>query len=88
MKTPAADKSILNPEEAIQLYDLSRRRFKRLISGKKHLPFVALYNTRKLIIRSEFEKYLEANPEQKEALRNGRRQSDDEETGQQETGLA
>lgn len=87
MKTPAAEKSILNPEEAIQLYDLSRRKFRRMINGKKHIPFVALYNTRKLIIRAEFEKYLEAHPEQKEALKNGRRESD-EETGWQETDLA
>jgi len=87
MRTPAAEKSILNPEEAIQLYDLSRRKFRRLISRKKRMPFVALYNTRRLIIRSEFEKYLADHPEQKETLKNGRRESD-EETGQQETDLA
>lgn len=75
MRAALSEKAILNPGEAIRLYDLSARRFYRLIQGRKRLPFVALYNKRKLIIRSEFDKYLEQHPEEKERLRNGTRYS-------------
>ena len=75
MRAALAEKAILNPGEAIRLYDLSARRFYRLIQGRKRLPFVALYNKRKLIIRSEFDKYLEQHPEEKEYLKNGTRYS-------------
>ena len=75
MRAALAEKAILNPGEAIRLYDLSARRFYRLIQGRKKLPFVALYNKRKLIIRSEFDKYLEQHPEEKECLKNGTRYS-------------
>lgn len=42
--------------------------------SKRHerLPFVALYRTRKLIIRSEYERYMDEHPEVKEEIRNGR----------------
>ena len=75
MRAALAEKAILNPGEAIRLYDLSARRFYRLIQGRKRLPFVALYYKRKLIIRSEFDKYLEQHPEEKERLRYGTRYS-------------
>ena len=75
MRAALAEKAILNPGEAIRLYDMSARRFYRLIQGRKRLPFLALYNKRKLIIRSEFDKYLEQHPEEKERLRNGTRYS-------------
>ena len=66
------DKELFNPEEAVIFYNLSRRKFKRLIDGGEKLPFVALYNERKLIIRSEFEKFMAEHPEMKEGLRNGK----------------
>ena len=75
MRAALSEKAILNPGEAIRLYDLSARRFYRLIQGRKRFPFLALYNKRKLIIRSEFDKYLEQHPEEKERLRNGTRYS-------------
>ena len=75
MRAALATKAILNPGETIQLYGLSVRRFYKLIQSRKRLPFVALYNKRKLIIRSEFDKYLEQHPEEKESLRNGTRYS-------------
>jgi len=75
MRVALETKAILNPGEAIRLYDLSGRRFYRLIQSQKKLPFVALYNKRKLIIRSEFDKYLELYPEEKERLRNVKRNS-------------
>ena len=69
MRAPLETKAILNPGEAIELYGMSARRFYRLIRGRRKLPFLALYNKRKLIIRAEFDKYLEEHPEEKELLK-------------------
>lgn len=52
-----ARKDALNPQEAIEYFVLSRRKFYELIK-KEGLNFVAYYGERKLIIRTEFEKYL------------------------------
>ena len=67
----------LNPEEAIELFSLSRRKFYRLIKEEKQLSFIALYGSRRLVIRGEFEKYLEANPKIKEGLENASRKNKD-----------
>ncbi|MBQ9685197.1 MAG: DNA-binding protein [Oscillospiraceae bacterium] len=73
MKKPSlAEKDVLNPSEAAEFYDLSRRKFFRMLDETDGLPFVAMYKTRKLIIRSEFEAFLRFHPETKEALKNGR----------------
>ena len=71
-KPSLAEKDVLNPSEAAEFYDLSRRKFFRMLDETDGLPFVAMYKTRKLIIRSEFEAYLRFHPETKEALKNGR----------------
>lgn len=76
MRKPAlAEKDVLNPEEAIELFGFSRRKFYRLIKEEKQLGFVALYGSRRLIIRDEFEKYLKTNPEVKEGLKNASRKN-------------
>ena len=73
MKRPAlAEKEIFNPGEAAALYNLSRRKFFRFLESDEKFPFLAFYKERKLIIRNEFEKYLESHPEMKEGLKNGR----------------
>lgn len=78
MRKPALEeKDFLNPEEAIELFNLSRRKFYRLLNGENQLRFIALYGSRKLIIRAEFEKYLETNPESKEVLKNANRKNKD-----------
>lgn len=64
-------KEILNPEEAIRHFDLSRRKFYSLIQ-QEALPFMGYYVQRKLIIRVEFEKYLLEHPELKRSERCGR----------------
>lgn len=63
-------KATLNPEETVKLYDFSRRKFYRLLQ-QKNLPFVLMYNKRKLVDRREFDEYLRLRPELKESLRNG-----------------
>ncbi len=55
-------KDPLNPQETIDCYVLSRRKFLTLIQ-QEDLGFVAYYGKRKLIIRTEFEKYLTNHPE-------------------------
>ena len=73
MKKPdLSDKDVFNPSEAVEFYGFSRRRFFRLLENAEELPFVAMYRTRKLIIRSEFEAFLRFHPEKKEELLNGR----------------
>lgn len=74
-KTPLSEKDFLNLEEAIELYGLSRRKFYRLLKEKKKNGFTALYGSRRLVIRKEFEKYLDGNPEKREALKNGSRKN-------------
>ncbi len=71
MKTAPEDKSVLNPTETIAVFGLSARKFRQLINSGKKKPFLVFYNKRKLILRHEFEKYLDENPEIKEALKNG-----------------
>lgn len=59
------EKDILNPNEAIELFVLSRRKFYKLLKENRKLGFLAMYGSRKLIIRSEFQKYLVEHPELK-----------------------
>lgn len=76
MRKPAlAEKDFLNPEKAIELFSLSRRKFYRVIKEEKQLGFMALYGSWKLIIREAFEKYLEANTKIKEELKNTSRKN-------------
>lgn len=48
-----------------------------MIKEEKQLGFIALYGSRRLVIRGEFEKYLEVNPEIKEGLKNANRKNKD-----------
>ena len=66
------EKDLFNPEEAVEFYRLSRRKFIQLLNSDERLTFVALYRTRKLIIRSEYERYMDEHPEVREEIRNGR----------------
>ncbi len=68
---PLGEKEYLNPEEAISHWNLSRRKFYRLLKKEGH-SFMAYFGTRKLILRVEFEKYLRNNPGAKEDLANGK----------------
>ncbi len=80
MRPALEEKNLLNPGETINLFGLSQRKFYELINDKRKLPFLVLYNKRKLIIRTEFERYLKANPEKKEELKNGSRKPHDQAT--------
>ena len=69
-KSPLQEKATLNQEEAAKLYDFSRRKLFRLLK-QKGLPFLVMYNKRKLIDRKKFEAYLQFRPELEKDLRNG-----------------
>lgn len=69
-KPSLADKDFLTVIETAEFYGLSRRKLFRLVE-EKNLPFLAMYGTRKLIIKSEFVKYL-SKPGIKEGLANGK----------------
>ncbi len=71
MKADLSQKDVLNPLETINLFVLSRRKFYDLLKHNKGLEFLAKYGTRNLIIRTEFEKYLQAHPELRRRGTNG-----------------
>ena len=64
------EKDILTVIETAIVFDLSRRKLFRLVKEDK-LSFLAMYGSRKLIIKDEFIKYLN-RPGIKEGLRNGK----------------
>ena len=71
MKADLSQKDVLNPLETINLFVLSRRKFYDLLKHNKGLKFLAKYGTRNLIIRTEFEKYLQSHPELRRRGTNG-----------------
>lgn len=71
------DKEYLNPNEAIDLFVLSRRKFYKLLQDNKHLDFMAMYGTRRLIVRTDFERYLKAHPELRRRENYGRKTRDE-----------
>lgn len=77
MKRPSlGQKDVLNLEEAIEYFGFSRRKFYRFLKDGRCKRYIALYGSRRLILRSGFERYLEENPEVKEGLLNGRKTKD------------
>ena len=59
------NKDLLNPQEAIEHFRLSARKFHRLLKEKGENDFIVLYGTRRLIIRIAFRRYLLQHPELK-----------------------
>ena len=63
MKPQLKEKDVLTVQEAVEYFELSRRKFYALLKEER-LPFVVFYyNKRRLILRTEFVKYLEGHPE-------------------------
>lgn len=80
-KSNLGEKDILNPEEAIRYWNLSRRRFYVFLEKADGGDFLAYYKKRTLIIRMAFEQYLSKNPKVKEELTNGRSRTRKNQTG-------
>ena len=68
--TPLREKDILTPAEAALHFGLSRRKFYHWL--KKPHTFVAVFHTRKLILRAELERHFLRHPEEREAMANGK----------------
>ena len=66
------EKDVLNPGEAIEYWNFSRRKFFDFIKQPRKCDYLAYYGERILIIREAFDNYLKAHPEVKEELANGR----------------
>ena len=64
------NKDFLTVIETAEFFGLSRRKLFRLVE-EANLPFMAMYGTRKLIIKDEFIKYL-GRVGVKEGLANGK----------------
>lgn len=63
MKPNIKDKDTMTVQETVEHYKLSRRKFYELLH-QDGLDFIAFYyNGRRLILRTEFEKYLDKHPE-------------------------
>ena len=62
-KADPKTKDLLNAAETISCFDLRARRFYKMMKEDSDKSFVVMYGTRKLIIRTEFEKYLLEHPE-------------------------
>ena len=71
-KPNIAEKDVLNPEEAIWHWNLSRRKFYRFLTETDGGDFLVYYGERKLIIRTAFDRYLTAHHDLKEAMANGK----------------
>ena len=57
-RVTAENKDLLNPSETIEYFKLSRRKFYALIKEKPDNDFIVFYGSRRLIIRTAFEKYI------------------------------
>lgn len=57
------DKDILTVTEAIDYFVVKRREFYALLKEPPKNDFIIYYRNHKMIIRSAFEKYMEAHPE-------------------------
>lgn len=72
MKPSVEQKDIITVPEATDYYELNRRKFIELLHQGNLSFLVYYYNGRRLIIREEFEKYLDKHPELKGRKRNGK----------------
>ena len=66
-RTTLSRKDYLTPDEAVEFFGLSRRKFCALLDeGPGEQDFVLLYHSRRLIIRTEFEQFLERSGRREE----------------------
>lgn len=63
MKPQIKEKATMTVQEAVKHYCLSRRKFYDLLHQPGLAFVVFYYDERRLIIREEFEKYLDGHPE-------------------------
>ena len=69
-----SERDYLTPGEAIEYWGLSQRKFYSFLK-EGPFDFLAFYNTRRLILRVSFERYLWRNPTIWEVLKNNGKKS-------------
>ena len=75
MKRPPLDqKDLLNLGETVELYDLKRDKLLELLNSSECLPFILTYRKRRMIVRQQFDIYLNTHPEWGEELKRAKRQ--------------
>ena len=62
-KVNLVEKDILNPQETIEYFVLSQRKFYAFLKDTDGGDFLAYYGKRKLILKDAFGKYLLKHPE-------------------------
>lgn len=67
-----AEKDVITVDEAIDYYGLSRITVRRYLRDIESAEYLAFYRGRKLILREEFERFLQNNPEMKGVLTYGK----------------
>lgn len=72
MKPSVEQKCIITVPEATEYYVLNHKKFRELLHQGNLNFLVYYYNGRRLIIREEFEKYLDKHPELRRRKRNGK----------------
>lgn len=67
-----AEKDVITVDEAIAYFGLSTITFRRYLREIDGADYLAFYRGRKLILRAEFEKFLNENSDMKGALTYGK----------------
>ena len=71
-KPVLGDKDLLTADETARFYGLSRRKLTQFLKPDKDYQFIVYYRKRKLIIRDEFDTYMEKYPDILEDLKSAR----------------
>lgn len=66
------DKDLFTVDETARYYLLSRRKLTQFLNQDEDYPFIVFFRKRKLIIRDEFDVYMENHPELKKERKNAR----------------
>jgi len=73
MKPQLGEKDLLTPEETVEYFGFSKARWYKFLNSPCSKDFVVKYRERRLILRVQFEKYLNKNKNIKEELTNVRK---------------
>ena len=68
LKPQLGEKDLLTSEETIKYFNLSRRKWYDFLNSDRSKKFVVGYRSRRLILREEFEEFLNKNKKVKEEL--------------------
>ncbi len=67
-----AEKEVITVDEAIAYFRLSQYTVRKYLRNIESAEYLAFYKGRKLILKAEFEKFLQQNPDMKGVLTYGK----------------